>query len=85
MISEKKFWNDRSFYIRCIRSHLPLKNRAVNKTPRSVQSANIPIHTAIGPNPKKRIRHTHKSTRQNHIVRLDTIMENFTSPAARIP
>ena len=32
-----------------IPAHFPLKKRTVNKTARIVQSANIPIHTPIGP------------------------------------
>ena len=45
----------------------------------------MPIHTAIGPKPHTRQRYMHRLTRQSHIVQQDTIMENFTSPAARSP
>ena len=51
----------------------------------AVQSVNIPIHTAIGPQPKKRMSTIVRNTRQIHIVMEEVIMENYTSPAARIP
>ena len=49
------------------------------------QSVNIPIQTAIGPNPWKRIRYTQRQNLNAHIVIQDVIMENFTSPAALKP
>lgn len=43
-----------SYFVRQITflfSHLPLRKRSVKPIARSVQSANIPIQTAIGPKP----------------------------------
>lgn len=57
----------------------------MNTIPRTVQSANIPIHTAIGPKPYTRHKNIVKLTRHNHMLAHDVIIENFTSPAARIP
>ena len=51
----------------------------------TVQSANIPIHTPIGPNPITRIRNTHRQNLHAHIVQQDVIIENFASPAALMP
>ena len=51
----------------------------------TVQSANIPIHTPIGPNPITRIRNTHRQNLHAHIVQQDVIIENFASPAALNP
>ena len=53
--------------------------------PRTDQSANIPIHTAIGPIPNPLARIIARSTLQNHIESTDTVIVNFTSPAARNP
>ena len=53
--------------------------------PRTVQSANIPIQTPIGPKPKTRIRKTQRQNLHAHMVQQEVIMENFTSPAARRP
>ena len=50
-----------------------------------VQSANIPIHTAIGPKWYTRTRKIHSATLHSHIVSVDTIIEKRTSPAALIP
>ena len=54
-------------------------------TERIVQSANIPIHTAIGPKWKALTRNIQSATRQHHMVIVDVIMENLTSPAALSP
>lgn len=53
--------------------------------PRTVQSANIPIQTPIGPKPSTRIRKTQRQNLHAHMVQQEVIMENFTSPAARRP
>ena len=53
--------------------------------PRTVQSANIPIQTPIGPKPRTRIRKTQRQNLHAHMVQQEVIMENFTSPAARRP
>ena len=53
--------------------------------PLTDQSANIPIHTAIGPIPNPLARIIARSTLQNHIESTDTVIVNFTSPAARNP
>ena len=66
-------------------THLPLKNLVVNIIPRIVQSANIPYHTPIGPIPNIRISAILSATRQPHIVIIEVIIENHTSPAALIP
>ena len=52
---------------------------------RSVQSENIPIQTAIGPISKTLTRTITKDTRKIHIERIDTTIENLTSPAALNP
>ena len=67
------------------RSHFLLWKRAMKHSPRTVQSVNIPIHTAIGPNPRTRIRKMQRLTRKVHMETMETIMENFTSPAALNP
>ena len=66
-------------------SHLRLWNLIVKKMQRTVQSVNMPIQTAIGPIPKRRTRKMHRATRLIHILMLERIIENLTSPAARIP
>ena len=66
-------------------SHPPVKNLVAKQMLLAVQSVNIPTHTAIGPQLKKRMSTTVRNTRQVHIVMDEVIMENFTSPAARIP
>lgn len=43
-----------SFYITFFSAHLPLINLIVKIMPLIAQSENIPIHTAIGPNPQQR-------------------------------
>ena len=60
-------------------------NRSRKAMPRMVQSANMPIQTAMGPKPRTRIRKTARVTRQAHMEVQDRIMENRTSPAARRP
>ena len=66
-------------------SHLPLLKRMVKNTALTVQSVNIPIQTAIGPNPITLHRNVQRLTRNIHMESVLMIMENFTSPAARIP
>ena len=66
-------------------SHLRLWKRRKNTIPRTVQSVNIPIHTAIGPKPLKRMRYTQRQNRKAHMVMQEVSMENFTSPAALRP
>ena len=73
------------YYTTLCFSHFLLWKRRENTIPRTVQSVNIPIHTAIGPKPLKRIRYTQRQKRNVHIVIQDVIIENFTSPAARSP
>lgn len=65
--------------------HLPLKYLLTKTIPLTVQSANIPYHTAIGPILNTLTRPIHNATLQHHIVVIDVIIENFTSPAALIP
>ena len=60
-------------------------NDVSTKNPRMVQSANIPIHTAIGPISHPRIKNVASATRHPHITIIERIMEYLTSPAARIP
>ena len=62
-----------------------LWKRQVKIIPRTVQSANIPIQTPIGPKPRTRIRKTQRQNLHAHMVQQEVIMENFTSPAARRP
>ena len=52
---------------------------------RTVQSVNIPIHTAIGPNQKTLARTMTRDTLKTHMERMETTMEKRTSPAARNP
>ena len=61
--------------------HLPLKYLLTKTIPLTVQSANIPYHTAIGPILNTLTRPIHNATLQHHIVVIDVIIENFTSPA----
>ena len=53
--------------------------------PRTVQSANIPIHTAIGPIPNPLASTMERSTLQSHMESTETVIVNFTSPAALNP
>ena len=50
-----------------------------------VQSAKKPHQIPISPKPKRRQRRVLSPTRSIHIVQVETIMPNFTSPAARMP
>ena len=63
----------------------PVKNLVAKHMLLAVQSVNIPIHTAIGPQPNTRMSTIVRNTRHVHIVMEEVIIENFTSPAARIP
>lgn len=65
--------------------HLPLLNRKKNATPLTAQSVNMPYQTAIGPIWNARTRKTQSATLRHHMVTVEVIMENRTSPAARIP
>ena len=49
------------------------------------QSVNIPIHTAIGPMWNTRASIIARVTRHSHMERTETVILNFTSPAARSP
>ena len=51
----------------------------------TVQSVNIPIHTANGPIWNVCTRKLQRATLLTHMLIHDTVIENFTSPAARMP
>ena len=51
----------------------------------TVQSVNIPIHTANGPIWNVCTRKMQRATLLTHMLIHDTVIENFTSPAERIP
>ena len=57
----------------------------MKKMPRTDQSVNMPIHTAIGPKWNCRTRKMQSATRLTHILMQETVMEYLTSPEARIP
>ena len=85
VLSWKPDFLNYTLYITLCCSHLRLWNLQVKIILRTVQSANIPIQTPIGPKPMTLIRNTQRQNLHAHIVQQDVIMENFTSPAARSP
>lgn len=79
------FWLSGDNYIILCSSHFPFLNRMVKIMALTLQSVNMPIHTAMEPKPSTRAKNMARLTRQIHMEAADTPMVNFTSPAARKP
>ena len=74
------FYSITAFFI-----HFLFVNRITKIKQRTAQSVNIAYHTLIVPSPTTRQRKIQSATLQHHMEIQDTVIGNFTSPAARKP